>query len=146
MKEGWYMGMYEFASPEYDEAVALRTEVLRKPLNMEFSPDQLAREYADFHFGLWDNEGLNATLTLTDLGEDIIKMRQVAVSFQKQGQGMGGNLVKFCEIWAANKGYARMVLHARETAVKFYLNLGYNTVGDQFEEVGIPHLKMEKRL
>ena len=49
---GWYIGMYEFASPEYDEAVALRTEVLRKPLNMEFLPDQLAKEYADFHFGL----------------------------------------------------------------------------------------------
>ncbi|HRD08118.1 MAG: GNAT family N-acetyltransferase [Saprospiraceae bacterium] len=146
MKEGWYIGMYEFASPEYDEAVALRTEVLRKPLNMEFLPDQLAKEYADFHFGLWDNEGLNATLTLTDLGEGDVKMRQVAVSPQKQGQGIGGQLVQFCEKWAANKGYTKMVLHARETAVKFYLNLGYDIVGDRFEEVGIPHFKMEKRL
>jgi predicted GNAT family N-acyltransferase len=39
-----------------------------------------------------------------------------------------------------------MVLHARETAVPFYLKLGYEVVGGQFEEVGIPHFKMEKKL
>jgi predicted GNAT family N-acyltransferase len=39
-----------------------------------------------------------------------------------------------------------MVLHARETAVPFYNALGYNSVGAQFEEVGIPHFRMEKAL
>jgi predicted GNAT family N-acyltransferase len=40
----------------------------------------------------------------------------------------------------------RMVLHARETAVSFYQNLGYSRFGDQFTEVTIPHWAKEKRL
>ena len=39
-----------------------------------------------------------------------------------------------------------MTMHARETAVPFYERLGYATVGARFEEVTIPHFKMEKRL
>ena len=39
-----------------------------------------------------------------------------------------------------------MILHARETAVVFYEKLGYSSLGDQFEEVTIPHWAMEKRL
>ena len=37
-------------------------------------------------------------------------------------------------------------MHARMTAVGFYAKLGYTRVGDGFTEVGIPHVKMEKRL
>lgn len=37
-----------------------------------------------------------------------------------------------------------MVLHARDSALDFYLSLGYSIVGDPFEEVGIPHHRMEK--
>lgn len=142
----FYTSLYDFASPEYDEAVALRTEVLRKPLNLEFTAEQLALEYEDHHFGLWGNDGLYATLILSDKGAGEIKMRQVAVDPQKQGLGLGSRLVKFSEEWAAAKGYKKMVLHARETAIKFYLNLGYKTVGEGFFEVGIPHKKMEKDL
>jgi predicted GNAT family N-acyltransferase len=47
---------------------------------------------------------------------------------------------------ALQLGFARMVLHARETAVPFYKVLEYNIVGDRFEEVGIPHFRMEKAL
>jgi predicted GNAT family N-acyltransferase len=39
-----------------------------------------------------------------------------------------------------------MILHARATAVPFYLRLGYTVVGEPFEEVGIPHRGMEKAL
>lgn len=44
-----------FGSPEYDDTVWLRTEVLRKPLNMEFKTEDLALEYDQYHFGLYDN-------------------------------------------------------------------------------------------
>jgi predicted GNAT family N-acyltransferase len=39
-----------------------------------------------------------------------------------------------------------MTLHARDTAVPFYLNLGYACVGEPFTEVGIGHQEMEKAL
>jgi predicted GNAT family N-acyltransferase len=39
-----------------------------------------------------------------------------------------------------------MVLNARDTAIPFYLHLGYELVGEPFVEVGIPHRKMRKAL
>jgi predicted GNAT family N-acyltransferase len=74
------------------------------------------------------------------------KMRQVAVAEAVQGKGVGNTLVEASENLARLAGVNSMVLHARETAVPFYLTLGYATVGERFEEVGIPHFKMQKVL
>ena len=48
------------------------------------------------------------------------------------------------EAKAIEQGKQKMILHARDSAMDFYLSLGYIVVGDSFEEVGIPHHKMEK--
>ena len=34
----------EFATPEYDETIALRYKILREPLGLEFTEEQLAAE------------------------------------------------------------------------------------------------------
>ena len=55
-------------------------------------------------------------------------------------------MVRFSEELAIDKGFDKMVLSARDTAVSFYLRLGYELVGEPFEEVTIPHRKMLKLL
>ena len=47
-----------------------------------------------------------------------------------------------CQMEAHLQGGSEIALHARESAVPFYLALGYGLVGEPFEEVGIPHRKM----
>ncbi|MBV6442087.1 MAG: Acetyltransferase [Saprospiraceae bacterium] len=137
----------EFATPEYDEAVRLREEVLRRPLGLEFTPEQLAGEYADIHLGAFDTSGrLIGYLCLTPLSEGAIKMRQVAVAPEWQGKGIGKKLVAASEELAKQLNFKTMTMHARETAVPFYQRLGYRTLGDRFEEVTIPHFRMEKKL
>jgi predicted GNAT family N-acyltransferase len=44
------------------------------------------------------------------------------------------------------KGVKLMHCNARKTAVPFYLQLGFETVGEEFEEVGIPHFRMQKTI
>ena len=137
----------EFGTPEYDEAVRLRYEVLRKPLGLEYAPEQLAGEYAEHHLVACMADGAIAGyLNLTPLDEENVKMRQVAVAASRQGQGVGSAMVQESEALARRLGFRRIVLHARETAVPFYLRAGYTIVGDRFEEVNIPHFKMEKSL
>ena len=137
----------EFATPEYDEAVRLRYEVLRRPLGLEFTPEQLAAEYADIHLAAFDDAGrLIGYLCLTPSTGDEIKMRQVAIAPGWQGKGAGSKLVAASEELAKRLHFKTMTMHARETAVSFYLRLGYRVVGEQFEEVTIPHVKMEKKL
>jgi len=137
----------EFATPEYDEAVRLRYEVLRRPLGLEFTSEQLAAEYADIHLGAFDPSGrLIAYLCLTPLNENVVKMRQVATAPDQQGRGVGSKLVAASEELAKRLKFKKITMHARDTAVPFYLKLGYQTVGEPFEEVTIPHFKMEKNL
>lgn len=134
-----------FATPEYDESIALRYEVLRKPLGLSFSPEQLAKEWADTHLAAFHNSGkMVGILVLSPLDDEIVKMRQVAVTAEMQGRGVGAALVAQAENTAQAAQFKKMVLNARETAVPFYLRLGYQIVGERFEEVSIPHFKMEK--
>ncbi|MBK8724963.1 MAG: GNAT family N-acetyltransferase [Holophagaceae bacterium] len=133
-------------SPAYALAVALRRDVLRKPLGLEFSEAQLADEAEDLHLAAFDGTELVGCLLLSDRGSGRVQMRQVAVRQDLQGQGLGALLVRESEAEALRRGFATMILHARETAVPFYLKLGYGLVGEPFAEVGIPHRSMEKVL
>ena len=136
-----------FGTPEYDEAVGLRYEVLRKPLGLDYSPEQLASEYDQVHLAAYGNSGaLLAYLNLTPAGTETVKMRQVAVATAVQGKGIGTLLVAESERLAQRLQFEVMSLHARETAVPFYERLGYVREGERFEEVGIPHFKMKKAL
>jgi predicted GNAT family N-acyltransferase len=133
-------------SPAYALCVALRRDILRKPLGLEFSEAQLAAEAGDLHLAAFEGEELVACLLLTDRGGGRVQMRQVAVREDRQGRGLGAALVAESEAEARRRGFATMILHAREAAVPFYLKLGYALAGEPFEEVGIPHRAMEKAL
>ena len=133
-------------SPEYFAAVELRREVLRYPLGLDFSAQELATENSFFHFVMLDGDEVIATATATDLGDGVVKIRQVAVDFGLRGNGYGRDIMLFAEDWAMEAGYKLVELHARAVVVDFYLKLGYEMVGEDFEEVGIPHQKMRKQL
>lgn len=136
----------EHLSPAYAMAVALRRDVLRKPLGLDFTEAQLASEAASLHLTAWEEDVLLGTLLLTPLDGQSIQMRQVAVDDRRQGLGIGRAMVLESETEALRRGFRRMMLHARDTAVGFYANLGYRPVGAAFMEVGIRHQEMEKRL
>jgi ribosomal protein S18 acetylase RimI-like enzyme len=133
-------------SPEYWATVDLRDAILRKPLGLQFSPEELEAERISHHVACYRGDRLVGCLVLSPLESGDVRMKQVAVVSEVQGRGIGTALAKYAEALASRRGYRRMVLHARDTAVTFYERLGYSTVGDQFEEVTILHWKMEKRL
>ena len=134
-------------SEAYKQTVALRRDVLRIPLGLDFTEAELSSENDSFHLALWREGEMVACLILKPVSEKSIKMRQVAVSKPFQNQGLGKLLVAYAEAFAKSLGFAKIELHAREAAVRFYLKQhGYAVVGDVFEEVGLPHFKMEKAL
>jgi hypothetical protein len=46
---------FQHLSEDYWLLVALRTEVLRKPLGLEFSKEELHNEGEQSHFGIFEN-------------------------------------------------------------------------------------------
>jgi predicted GNAT family N-acyltransferase len=136
----------EHNSPEYKKMVALRYDILRKPLGLEFSEEELAKEANDILIGAFDDDRLLACCMLTAVNREKCRLRQMAVHNSLQGKGIGATMMNFAENVARDRGYKEITMHARKTAVGFYEKLGYKISGDEFEEVTIPHFEMSKRL
>ena len=135
-----------YGSAAYEASVALRDAVLRRPLGLGFSHDELDRERTDHHLACHVGGELVGCLILVPKAGGEIKMRQVAVAPHARGRGFGRALVRFAEDFARERSFTVMTLHARESAVAFYERLGYERAGERFEEVSVPHWRMRKAL
>ena len=135
-----------YGSSDYHQTVALRDKILRQPLGLFFTPEQLAAEKDDMHLTIWDKDTLAGCLILQDIDGKRIKMRQVAIDTPYQGFGLGKQLVLHSELLARQNGFPLITCHARKSAVPFYEKLGYSAKGDVFIEVTLPHYYMEKAL
>ncbi len=141
-----HISVVPHGSRNYWHAVDLRYAVLREPLGLNFTREQLLAEDTDIHIIYFTDATAMGTLMLTPSENGHIKMRQVAVDDQFQGAGIGAKLVEYSEAYALDHGFKIMEMHARKSAVPFYQKLGYETVGEEFLEVTIPHYKMKKNL
>ena len=134
-----------WGSVSYVQSLALRFDVLRKPLGLVFDPAIFLQENLDVHLIAKHGDWVVGCMILTPK-EQQFKMRQVAVDPRFQRQGVGSKMVEYAEQYAAMQQGSAIVLHARDSAIPFYHALGYSTVGEGFEEVGIPHHAMQKSL
>ncbi len=142
-----YTTLIDFGTPAFDETLRLRDDILRRPLGLVFEAEDIAQEYKDFHLACYDeNSYLVGIMVLTPKEGKTIKMRQVAVKEELQRQGIGQKMVADCEGLCKEKGFNKIVLNARDTAIPFYEKLNYTKVGKPFIEVKIQHYKMEKTL
>ncbi len=135
-----------YGSDAYAETVALRDKILRKPLNMVFTPEQLAAEHDQVHVACYQNNVLVGCILLKPIDQRKVKMRQVAVDEALQKQGIGTKMVAFVEAWSQEQGFSLIYCHARAVAEPFYTRMNYRIVGDSFTEVGLKHWLMEKEL
>lgn len=144
----WLMSLkiIDHGSPEYHQMVDLRYQILRKPLGLNFTLEELDQEKKDILLGCFDDEKLEGCCLLTPAAEDTLRLRQMAVGMGLQGKGIGRVLMHFAENIAHDAGSKKIIMHARKTAVGFYEKLGYTICSDLFEEVSIPHYVMEKAL
>ena len=136
----------KYGTADYDKMVALRYKILREPLGLTFSAEYLEKEKEDMLY-VCENEGqIVGCCILTPIDKNIVQLRQMAVEDSTQKKGIGAKLLLFAEESAKANGFDKIVLHARKVAIGFYLKYNYGIVGDEFEEVGIPHFEMQKIL
>jgi len=136
----------DYGSPEYQEMIALRMEILRKPLGLSFNEEDLAKEKDDILLGAFEDDQLVACCILTRVSEETCKLRQMAVHEKMQRNGIGAALMHFAENVARDAGFKSMIMNARKTAQGFYEKLGYKSDGNEFIEVTIPHYEMRKNI
>lgn len=136
----------DHGTADYRQMVELRLQLLRKPLGLSFTAEELEKEKSDILLGCFEEDKLEACCILTQVDPSTVRLRQMAVSAVLQRKGTGRVLMNFAENIARDRKYTRLTMHARKSAVGFYEKSGYRICSEEFTEVTIPHYVMEKEL
>jgi len=136
----------DYGTAEYQQMLQLRDAVLRKPLGITFTPEELEQEKSNLLIAAYEDDEMLGCCMLVEEEPQTVRLRQMAVLNDLQGKGIGKALMTFAENLARDRGYKRITMHARKNAIGFYEKMGYKTKGGEFAEVTIPHYIMEKRL
>lgn len=136
----------DHGTPEYQQMVKLRDDILRKPLGLGFTPEELESEKDNMLIAAFEDDRMLGCCMLVEEEPGTVRLRQMAVLNDLQGKGIGRALMNFAENLARDRGFKNVRMHARTNAIGFYEKVGYKVLGEQFEEVTIPHFVMEKKL
>lgn len=136
----------KFGSYHYKEALSLRRDLLRTPLGLDFTAEDLAAEPNLIHIVAL-KDGILAGALYLSLGDaQTMQLRQMCVDEVFRHKGVGALLLRHAERVARKREATRLALNARQTAQIFYEKLGFTPEGTVFESVGLPHIKMVKAL
>ena len=133
-------------APEYAQACDLRNRLLRQPLGLVLTPEELAEDTAREHFVAMAQGRVIGTVSASGQGSECWRIKQMAVDAAWQGRGVGARLLQAAERRGREQGATQAMLHARETARAFYEKQGYAADGAAFTELGLPHVAMVKAL
>jgi predicted GNAT family N-acyltransferase len=136
----------DYGTDEYQQMLKLRDMVLRKPLGLGFSADELEKEKSNLLIAAYEDKQMLGCCMLVEEEPQTVRLRQMAVINDLQGKGIGKALMTFAENLAHDRGYKKITMHARKNALGFYEKMGYKKVGKEFLELTIPHYMMEKEL
>ncbi len=119
-----------------------------------FQIEQCIDEALDFddnddhalHFVAYDEGPVGAARVRFPDDANRAKIERVSVIPKYRGKGVGKDIMMKIDEHLRELGVSEIYLDAQSHVKNFYEKLGYTQIGDEFEEVGIPHVVMVKRL
>lgn len=136
------------SAEEFAQYYQLRWQILRKPWQQVLGSEQDAQEQQSIHRMIIDEkDNVLAVGRLEQINHNHGQVRYMAVDETAQGQGLGLQILTELELQASKLGMTTLVLYAREEALGFYKNLGYQQHDIShvlFDE--ITHYRMTKQL
>ena len=133
---------------EREAAMALRHEVFVSEQGVPPDEEIDAADASALHLVAVDDAGqaVVGTCRLVDDGDGIMRVGRLCVHASGRRRGVAAGLLGEAEREARAAGARILAMHAQTHALALYESLGYEPRGERFDEVGIEHLAMEKRL
>lgn len=87
------------------------------------------------------------TARIRQLDPQTAKIERLAVLSNVRGFGIGTKLMETSlALISRNKNYQKVVVNAQKYVENLYEKLGFQAIGEPFDEAGISHIKMIKYL
>jgi len=136
----------DYGTHEYRQMVKLRDDLLRKPLGLTFSKEELESEKENMLIAAFEDDDILGCCMLVEKDHETARLRQMAVLNNLQGKGVGSAILQFAENLARDRGYKKIMMHARKNTAEFFEKCGYKVSGTEFIGLTIPHYQMIKEL
>jgi len=136
-----------FIYPEaFTEMQAIRNQVFHEEQGVDPALEFDGLDNTAEHLLAYLDNQTVGTARIRYLDNQTAKIERLAVLSAARGQGIGKNLMeKALEIIEA-KQMQQVVVNAQEYVKGLYQQLGFEQVGEIFDEAGISHVKMIKNL
>lgn len=131
--------------PLYEACKTLRNAVLRHPLGLVLTPQELALDAERDHLVAVLDGAVVGTVSFYLETPTRLRIKQMAVDPSHQGHGIGAQLMQAVQACAHELGATALVLHARSSAISFYEKQQFVVQGAEFLEQGIAHRVMTKQ-
>lgn len=132
---------------DFETYYQLRYQVLRKPWNQPQGSELDDTESTSIHAFIKHNDVAIACARLLFIDDGTAQVRSMAVHPTYQQKGLGKLVLTYLEDVAQKNNRLKIILHARENALKFYEKCGYNKKEKSYLLFGeIQHYLMEKKL
>ena len=135
-----------YHSEEYQRLLDFRFNNLRKPLNLEWSKEDLLNENKQIHFALKNQSEIIGSFCLKKINCSTIRLRQMAIEKKFQKHGYGSSILKFTEKFAIKNNYKKIIIIARLSALDFYKKNFFKTSGNIFTDITVSSINMYKKI
>ncbi|GEA59804.1 GNAT family N-acetyltransferase [Vibrio comitans] len=125
-----------------DEIFLVRNTVFTAEQGIDTNLDFDGQDEQSVHALVYDNDEPVATGRM--LGDGHIG--RIAVLISQRGKGLGTTIMKALVNEARRRNFARVYLGAQVHALDFYEKLGFESIGERYDEVGIEHQTMQLSL
>jgi predicted GNAT family N-acyltransferase len=134
-------------SADWAAVAALRTRVFVEEQGVPAEIEQDDADATAVHALSRDPGGrVVATGRLLLRGDGRAAIGRMATDPAVRGRGHGAAVLDELHRQAELRGVTEVELHAQVTARRFYERAGYAAVGEEYEEAGIAHITMRRRL
>ena len=129
----------ELSLMDLHELLALRSRVFVVEQEITEEPEVDGRDPRAHHVLMWDERELVGTTRIL-LHRDPVKVGRVAVAKSHRGLGLGSQMMRAVGEFL---GLRSAKLHAQCHLEHWYESLGWRRNGDNFDIVGISHVRMD---
>lgn len=131
---------------EYAESIQaiqfIRQEVFQKEQGVAEELEFDGLDKTATHLLAYLDEQPVGTTRIRKIDDRTVKIERLAVLKTSRRKGIGKKLMKKSIEIIIDQDYQVIVIHAQEYIKSFYQQLGFEQVGNTFEEANISHIKM----
>tara|TARA_Y100001970_G_scaffold141049_1_gene173689 strand:+ start:7110 stop:7568 length:459 start_codon:yes stop_codon:yes gene_type:complete len=130
---------------DWREYFLFRYKILRKPINLDRNTTRDNLEKTSFHIMAMNKKNkIIGAGRLHFINSNESQIRYMAVDNKFRKIGIGREIVNKLEEYSIANNRNIIILNSRESAVNFYLRLGYKNLGKIDVGINIKHFHMKK--